>query len=59
MDWIESFFHVSPDAGSGVTEAVLFGAALLAIAVGVAATSCFDRWRAVATALVRRVRRAP
>jgi hypothetical protein len=33
MDWIERIFHVSPDGGSGLTEAAIsVGAALAAVA---------------------------
>ncbi|MEA2666590.1 MAG: hypothetical protein QOI11_3534 [Candidatus Eremiobacteraeota bacterium] len=37
MDWIESFFHVSPDGGSGGTETAIFSALAIALAVTLAA----------------------
>ena len=35
MDWIERIFHISPDGGSGLTEALVgaLGAALLGSAL--------------------------
>ena len=31
VDWIERFFHVSPDGGNGSLEAVYYGAAVLSL----------------------------
>jgi MYXO-CTERM domain-containing protein len=37
MDWIESFFHVTPDAGSGGTDTAIFSALSMALAVALGA----------------------
>ena len=39
MDWIEEFFHVSPDGGSGVTEAIYY------VVVGAGVTALIFRRR--------------
>jgi hypothetical protein len=31
VDWIERFFHVSPDGGNGLLEAVYYAVAVLSI----------------------------